>query len=291
MSKKNKPRRVFLETSGVIYELHGHSLMQEAVREATAGCRVEVSNFIRMEYLRGVILNLIELYFLIKESDSVSDALIDWSQKVAQDRKLKVVLMTVHGWLVDQEDWQAEEKSARRLGDLIVRYVYQFDETFKGRAKDHLSCQLGRVRIPKRTFNEAMLLRFYDRFKRIQQTVPSCNLCGFKDWQQRNLTHQGIDLFSASQRQEFKSNKGYVKQAERLEKAVETKETAPKCRWCERLGDSIISLHYSPKAILVTADRAFVAFGSILNREVRRLPSLAELKKQLSQAQNQRDEN
>jgi hypothetical protein len=34
MTKKTKRRRIFLETSGVYYQLHGHSLMQNAVRVA-----------------------------------------------------------------------------------------------------------------------------------------------------------------------------------------------------------------------------------------------------------------
>jgi hypothetical protein len=255
--------------------------MQAAVHQAIGTGLLEVSNFIRMEYLRGVVINLIELYFLIKESGSVSDALIDWSQKVNQERKLKIVLMTMHQWLVGQEDWQNKDRSNRRLGDLIVRLVYEFDDIFTGRAKDRLQCRLGRVRFPRRTFGEDMLLRFYERFKAIQNGIPDCKLCIFRAQQERDLSRERIDLHSAKQRQRFASIKGYVTQAERLEDAISTKETIPKCRWCERLGDTIIILQAPRKSILVTADRAFGAFGQILNREVRLLPSLAELKRQL----------
>jgi hypothetical protein len=255
--------------------------MQAAVKQAIGNGLLEVSNFIRMEYLRGVVVNLIDLYFLIKESDSVRDALIDWSQKVNQERKLKIVLMTMHQWLEGQEDWQNKERSQRRLGDLIVRLVYEFDDMFTGRAKDWLQCRLGRVRFPRRTFSEDMLLRFYERFKAIQSSIPDCCLCVFKTKQERELGRQGIDLHSTAQRQRFASNKGYVTQAEWVEEALSTKETHPKCRWCERLGDTIIILQAPKKSILVTADRAFEAFGLILKREIRRLPSLAQLKQQL----------
>jgi hypothetical protein len=193
---------------------------------------------------------------------------------------LKIVLMTIDLWLVSQEDWQAKEKSLRRLGDQIVRFVCAFDEVFARRAKDHLRCELGRVFFPRRTFREDALLEFYDRFTRIQQSVPSCALCGFKDRQRRSLAAQRIDLYSGQRRQEFRSYKGYVTQAERLESAAQTAETAPRCRWCERLGDSIIALQAPPKAALVTADRAFEPFGSILGREIRLLPLLAQLKRQ-----------
>jgi len=276
-------KRVFLETSGIIFLRHGHSLMKAAVREAMGDGWVQTSFFIRMEYLRGVILNLIEFYYLLKESDSVSDALIDWSQKVNQERKLKIVLMTISKWLVGHEDWQSREKSMRRLGDLIVRLVYEFDDTFKDLAKDRLKCRLGRVRFPHCTFHEGMLLRFYERFKAIQNSIPPCELCNFKAKQERAMSRRGIDLYSQAQRQKFATFKGFVAQAERLEEAVATKDKVPKCRWCERLGDSIIILQAPAKAIVVTADRAFVAFGLILNREIRLLPSLAELKRRLEE--------
>lgn len=261
MAKKAKRPRIFLETSGIIYQQHGHTLMQAAVANAIGNGRVEVSRFARMEYLRGVILNLIDLYFLIGLSESVSDALIDWSQKVNQERKLKIVLMTIPGWITAQEDYRSKEKSQRRLGDLIVRFVYAFDEAYRRTAPDPLKCQLGKLRFPRRTFDETILLRFYERFKAIQNGVPRCNLCSFKVRQQRVLARKSIDLHGPSQRQNHAGNKGYVTQAERLEEAAASKDTFPKCRWCERLGDSIIILHAAKRAIVVTADRAFEAFG------------------------------
>src|SRR4051812_19895795 len=112
---KSKRRKVFLETSAVIYAQHGHTLMVEAVSRAVGGSVVEVSNFIRMEYVRGVVINLIDLYFLIKREDSVSDALITWSQKVNQERKLKVVLMTISQWLYALSESNDVATTMRRL--------------------------------------------------------------------------------------------------------------------------------------------------------------------------------
>jgi hypothetical protein len=237
-----------------------------------------------MEYFRGWIVNLVELYFVIKDADSVSDALIDWAQKVKQERKLKLVLQTMHQWLLGHEDWQDTDKSLRRLGHLIVRLGYEFDEAFRARVKDHLACRLGRVTFPKRTFDEEMLLRFYERFRSIQTGYPDCALCQSRARQQRKLASRKVDLHSPTQRQRFSSNPGYLMQAERVEEAVASQETVPRCRWCERLGDTAIMLHSPERSTLVTADRAFEAFGQILHREIRRLPSLAELKRRGQQA-------
>lgn len=104
MARKRSPARLLLDTSAVVHLLHGHTLQKAAVREAVAGGQVLVPVFVRMEYLHGVVVNLIEMWGLIRESVTVEDAFIDWSQKMKQERKLKVILMTVPRWLDDQED-------------------------------------------------------------------------------------------------------------------------------------------------------------------------------------------
>jgi hypothetical protein len=53
--------RRLLDTSPVVHQLHGHTLQQAAVREAVGNAEVQMPVFVRMEYLRGVILNLIEM--------------------------------------------------------------------------------------------------------------------------------------------------------------------------------------------------------------------------------------
>jgi hypothetical protein len=47
MGRKRSPRRLLLDTTAVIYHLHGHTLQQAAVREADAGAEVLVPVFVR----------------------------------------------------------------------------------------------------------------------------------------------------------------------------------------------------------------------------------------------------
>src|SRR5258708_39429886 len=118
MARKPSRGRLLLDTSAVVYLLHGHTLQQAAVREAVAGGEGLVQVVVRMEYLRGVILNLIEMWCLIRESVTVEDAFVDWSQKIRQERKLKIILMTVPMWLSSQEEPNSKNVVLRRLGDL-----------------------------------------------------------------------------------------------------------------------------------------------------------------------------
>src|SRR4051812_31584812 len=129
MTRTNKPRYL-LDTSAVVYHRHGHTLQRAAVAEATKGGTIEVPVFVRMEYLRGVVINLIELHCLIRESVSVEDALIDWAQQIRQERKLKVVLLTISRWLIAQEEWASKDLCMDRLGELLFRLVWSFEETY-----------------------------------------------------------------------------------------------------------------------------------------------------------------
>jgi hypothetical protein len=289
MTRKHE-RRFFLETSAVIYRLHGHSLMQQAVQETIGDATAEVSPFVRMEYLRGVVLNLIELYFLLQKSESVGDALIDWSQKIRQERKLKVVLMTAHRWIVAQEDWQHRHDSLRRLAEVIVRSVREFDDAFPVGATDALRCQLGKVEVLDQLFHEQLVRNLYESLRRIQTGIPECALCRFRKIQQRRLRNRRIDLYGEATRKHFAAYPAFVRLAHQLDGLLTTVGTQPSCRYCEQVGDAILALHAPRHAVLVTADRAFIPLGQLLGREVVLLPSLVELKRRVAHVESDGEE-
>jgi hypothetical protein len=153
---RKRSRQFLLDTTAVVHQLHGHTLQQAAVREAVAGGEVLVPVFVRMEYLRGVILNLIEMWCLIRESVTVEDAFIDWSQKMRQERKLKVILMTVPRWLGGQEEWRSKDATLRQLGDLVLRMLREL-EAFPMPPDDPLACVLGRLGIPRESYDDDLL--------------------------------------------------------------------------------------------------------------------------------------
>lgn len=159
-----------------------------------------------------------------------------------QERKLKVILMTVPRWLDDQEDPRSRDATLRRLGEFILGTIHDFDETFPSPPDDPLSCQLGRLTAPGRGYDSDTILDFYQRFKAVQEGVPDCDLCGFRRDQRQRLRRREIDVTSDDVRRRFASNQGFVRQSEQAREADETKSRTPSCRWCERLGDTIIAL-------------------------------------------------
>ena len=279
--------RYLLDTSAVIYRLHGHTLQRCAVEETVAGGTVEVPAFVRMEYLRGVIINLIDLHNLIKESVTVEDALIDWAQLVRQERKLKVVLLTASRWLESQDGWPNKDRSLERLGNFIFRLIWSFDEAFSQPPTDPLACVLGRVSIDRQDYEDERLLDFYERFRAIRQGVPACGLCLFRLAQHRRLRRRKIELTGTEARHKHGGNLGFLRQVNVIQEAEATKDKVPGCRWCERLGDSLIALQAGRGVRIVTADRTFVGLGELLNIPVVLLPSLAELKRLAEQPTKQ----
>jgi hypothetical protein len=280
MAHKRSPGRFLLDTSAVIYHLHGHTLQRLAVREAGAGGQVVAPVFVRMEYLRGVILNLIEMWCLIRESVTVEDAFIDWSQKIRQERKLKIILLTVPHWLAGHEDCRSKDVTLRRLGDLVLRMIWEFDEAFPTPSEDPLACVLGQCNIPRQSYDDDLLLDFYQRFTAIQDSVPACRLCDFRKAQRRRLGRRGINLAGPVVRERFASNRGFIRQSEQAEQAAKTRDVTPACSWCERLGDTIIALQAQRGVAVVTADRTFIPLGDLLDRAVVLLPALAKLKRE-----------
>jgi hypothetical protein len=230
MARKRSPVRLLLDTSAVVHLLHGHTLQRAAVRQAVACGQMLVPVFVRMEYLRGVVVNLIEMWSLVRESVTVEDAFIDWSQKMKQERKLKVILMTVPRWLDDQEGSRSRDATLRRLGEFILGAIHDFDETFPSPSDDPLSCQLGRLTVPHKGYEEDTILDFYERFKAVQEGVPGCQLCGFRRDQRRRLRRREIDLTSDEVRRRFASNQGFVRQSEQAKEAADTKSRTPSCR-------------------------------------------------------------
>src|SRR5205814_1468269 len=136
----------------------------------------------------------------------VQDAFIDWSQKIRQERKLKVILLTMPQWLGGHENWQSRDATLRRLGDLVLRLVRDFDEAFPVPADDPLACVLGRLDIPPQAYDDDLLLDFHQRFTAVMEGVPNCRLCDFRKAQRQRLGRRGIDLVGPEVRQRFASN-------------------------------------------------------------------------------------
>jgi len=275
---KIKPARLFLDTTAIRYlTLHDTRFRHAVEGHIEAGQR-EISTFVRMEFFRGVIIILIDCYFILKRFRDVETGLHYLSSEFSVAKKTLVVQTAIH-WL---QGYPASSKAAtlRRLGNKIVDLVRCFENLDVRMCRDYTRCELGKMRFPDGPFNEDQLMAFRERFSRTRKK-PNCNLCVFREKHCRSLARQGIDLCGEKTIKRYKDNKQFTNQAERLAEAEATRADEPSCWWCERLGDSIIALNAHRNHTIVSSDRSFGPLCELLQKGHKRLPSVRKLYKSL----------
>jgi hypothetical protein len=283
--KKKKPTRettrFFADTTVVYYRLHSHTLSAKATADAIGDRPVFVSNFVRGEYIRGFVCGLIDLYSAIKEEQSVRDGIhLFISEAGRHPRKLANALLAVPVRIQGHEDWEEVDKSLRRLGEFIRMTLMKFDTQFLHRITDPLRCDHGVHNFRQESFSEDHILDFYQDVENARET-PSCDQCEFRAKQPEALHAAGTDLISPAQREKYKNRKGYVQQAKVLDKSTRTRLKTASCHYCDRLGDTIITLSSPADATILTGDhQSFPALAEILGKPIQLIPSLNQLRKE-----------
>jgi hypothetical protein len=277
----SKSHTYFADTTIVYYRLdHSHSLLKQASREAASGGTTATSNFVRGEFIRGYITGLIELYFAIKEEHSVDDGIALFSSQMGNrhPRKVSNAFRSTTQWLVGIDDANSLSLTLRRLGEYIRLTLTRCDNEFVHRVRDPLECEIGVLTFRQESYDEEIILDFYEDYDKIRER-PNCKQCEFRARQREELSLQGIDLHSAAQQAKYAEHEGYVHQAKRMEQSIRSKRTEPSCWYCDRLGDTIIALSAPAETTILTGDKAsFPALTAILNKPLKLIPSLKELR-------------
>ncbi len=280
-SQMNKTNTFFADTTVVYYRLHSHTLLQEAVKQAVANGDVVLNNFVRGEYIRGYVAGLIELFTVIQAEKSVSDGFhVFNAESSKRPRKLANALQSTTVRFKGFEGSEDIKKTLRRLGEYIRTTLMKFDAAFPTRVRDPLGCDIGVMSFPQETYSEDQILDFYKELETTRDD-PACDQCSFRKNQIDNLTAANIDLYSPAQQKMHASHKGYVSQAESIDKAVRSPKSEPTCWYCDRLGDTIIALSAPKDTIILTGDgQSFPVLAEILRKSLHLLPSLQTLREQ-----------
>ena len=274
-----KSKKFFADTTVIYYRLHGHPLQEQAVRDAVGTDRLELTNFVRGEYIRGFIPGLIGLYSAIKEENSVPNGIqIFTSNMGGRPRRLSNAFNAFAASLAEYEDWQDVSRTLRRLGEYIRNLLLRFDAVFVNRFRDRLACAFGVMEFPRDTYDEQHLFDFYVELENNREE-PACDQCLFRRDQIAATTAAGIDLYSVAQQANYRQHKGYLGQAKAIEQAVRSPLSDPSCWHCDRLGDTIIALSAPDGSTILTGDtQSFPALTAILGKPMQTIPSLQQLR-------------
>ena len=237
-----------------------------------------LTRFVRGEYIRGYIAGLIDLYSAIKEERSVEDGIHVFTS-LAGKRSIANALIRVAQSLMGYEDWRDVHKTLRRLGEDIRARLLCFDAVFLHMVRDPLACEIGVMSFPQETFDEKHIFDFYEELEKTRD-APNCDQCDFRKSQIASMSACGTDLYSSAQQTKYRSSKGYVAQAKAIDQAVRSPKTEPSCWYCDRLGDTIIALSAPKDTTILTGDKSFLALAEILDKPIKLIPSLTELRGQ-----------
>lgn len=267
MAKRTKARYC-LDTSALRYLCIYGDQVRLYVEGQLAGGSTELSQFVMMEYYRGVIIHLIDIYFVIKNAPTPQSA-FDYLSNEFKVGKLRLIVQGALSFLCGFEGSNSKAATLARLGN----YIFELGQKpSHPECRNRIGCTLGSLAFPSGVFREDAMLVFREKFNSILKS-PACGQCGFRNEQTRRLTRTGVDLYSVPQRTKFSTYSGYVKQAVSLEKSTTTKRKSPSCWWCEKLGDSIIAIECHRRSVLVTSDRSFEPLCTILGKSILLLPS------------------
>jgi hypothetical protein len=268
MAKKKRKEKCLLDTNALRYLCMYEDSVRSYVENTVKKYDCEITPFVLMEYYRGVIIHLIDIYFVIKQSRTL-EAAYDYLSAEFAVGKIRLIVQGISRWSGNFEPSEDPRVATLwRLG----HYIFELAQYPKfHHCRDRIDCQLGKLVFPPGVFDETAMLAFRNEFRRVEK-APSCGQCAFRANQISRLTHAGIDLYSQAQR-DAHNVAAYSKQAERLEKAASTKRNSPSCWWCMRLGDSIIALLSPRNSVLVSSDHAFVPLCKILGKQLVHLPS------------------
>jgi hypothetical protein len=261
---------LFLETSVQVKRRIGASALKKAINNAIDGQRCVSSFYVLMEYKRVLVKSLIELWGLVNEEDSLAEALHVFAEDM-QPRKPKLILDAVATLLAEGDLVNDKTRALREIEMLIEASLVSFDKEVERLIDDRQACPLARA-----STTAASLADGYARFLREITCVTKCKVDVFWKANKANLER----LFREGQLEPHSKNKGFADVLPNIDAASKDPSSQKTVRKCKRCGDTIIALEAPPAFTLVTFDRAFESFGAILEKPIKRLESLAAIRRE-----------
>lgn len=243
------PKKFYLETSVIRSRLIGHPCISKPLTEKLNNKVKITSKFVKMEFERSLICDLIEFYFVLSRSKKISYAIKFWTEDI-RARKLKNINYSIADIFIGGVADEDIDLGLLKLRNQIKNLSICFDSLIDRYEKDNAKCHLGNLQLDfaaHRTIEdtERALARLLDHYRK--NFVKKCNIV--------SLLVESKDLIDkiiayGSKKENFK------KQQKQLDNILK-KERKLSCFTCNVIGDSIVALECPDYAILLTLDTVF----------------------------------
>ena len=266
--KKTTKQTWFLETSVHINRFLGHSLLKQEIRATTETQPCYTSFFVFYEFKQRVVKTLINLYYTVLEEESPADALFYYTQSF-KTREIKIVLGAVSALLSEDDLKNDKPKALAALETLIIASLQNFNDSIKDFVTNQAKCPLAKASIDK-SFEE-----FLGQIK----CEANCTIAKF--W---NKHRKILKLLTQEELiKPHRKNKGFIDKLPLFLRVLDDCRVGQTIRNCPQLADAIIAIEMPKKHTMLTFDKSFESLCPLMGKQVKRLPSLKELKQQPAQ--------
>lgn len=267
---KMKPNTYLVETSAVPAAVgRTTSSHRRKLEETTEGARLASSTYIRKEWLRRWFVDYVYAAQVFEASRSVEDAWRLLAQRFSgRERAVYLNLLADLNLCRDHAADPANTRQvARKIAELALQLVWDFDDLFGLRITNASCCKIGDLQPP---LDGNRLLASLAEFCQVFcEPVTNCEVNGFLDFANDKSTIRTIiDSELVARNKKF---------AEPLT-TFQRNRVHITCRECGRIGDAIITAEHAAQVdaddyCLLHVDNAFDRYCDSLNIKHQKLPA------------------
>jgi hypothetical protein len=256
-------KKLFVETSVPRKLLLGHPLSKKQITSHIGQAKCWSSQYVRMEFKRSVVQNLIHVYNVAQEEDTPADTL-NVIAETFSDRLPKLLLGAISN-LVNQSDISNNKQKFLYKLETLIHFAEQFlDDLVEDYVNSETGCPLAK----------ASTKTSYEKFLEEIDCKTECRVEQLWSKNHGNLKRLSGPL---STQAPHSRNKGFTKPLNLVRQAIADPSRPKSKRNCMAAGDFVIALEMPKQYRMLTFDLAFESICQILGKEVFRFPALSTL--------------
>jgi hypothetical protein len=269
-------RKFLVETSAVLPAI-GQSTPKhlQAFRDQLDGGALYTSVYIRMEFVRRWICDIIRISLRVAQCSTIDHALTLLSQSFSP-REVKADLVAIGSWLrrIGAIQNGNTQLAAKQLGELAVSWIDTFDDVFSSRINNVSKCKVGGR--PLDVAFDSLLDSLHEFYEGFQEPVTDCEVNSFLQISKDN-GRAGKLLQDAAV--------AAMPVGKQLHKLLEESAFIT-CKECARIGDVVIAMEQPASLCLVHTDSAFNELCRVRDRPHVQLVSVTGAEKNTGSIDN-----
>lgn len=261
-------QKFYLETSVIRSRLFGHSSIYSLLKNKLQNQICITSKFVKMEFGRNFVCDLMEFYFVLKKHETISDAIKYWNEEY-RTRKIKNINFGYAESLTGIDDNDIG-LALLKFRTFIKNIIIAFNHLINRFDKNDCNCVKA---------NFELNCKFCDSSDEIEQSFvdfyrafnPDCSdNCKVADLLCKNNTVLSKVMGYSSKNETLDKQKKYLTNIWDDNRKIS-------CETCKIVGDIIISLECPEYATLLSIDKIFEDLCKSLNLKYEIIDSVRKI--------------